>query len=797
MLLFLAALPFQFVSGQSLSINTDGSVADASALLDVKTIAKGILIPRLTEVQRLSIVLPATSLMVYQTNNVSGYYYNAGTPAIPDWKRIVSGTDIYWERNGNHIYNINTGYVGIGINAPLARLHVVDSTVIFSSAGGPGFTPGYLPISGAGRRMLWYPHKAAFRAGHVTGSNWDEDSIGVYSVSLGYDNKARALGSLALGYETTASGAYSTAMGNGTIASGFGASAIGSSTKASGTASTAMGTLSTASGSNSLAMGNLSTAAAVYSVAIGNNVIANSWNSISLGRYNDTIVTISNTWIPTEPLLIVGNGSDLTDKKNALVILKNGNTGIGTNMPLARLHVTDSSTIFSAPGQGNFTPGYLPVSGAGRRMIWYAHKAAFRAGYVNGNNWDEDSIGTYSVSLGYDNKATQFCSFALGHMNAAIGDHALALGSRTLATGVYSTSMGRQTTATGDFASTAMGMLTTASGESSTSMGRNTSASGYASTALGMSTMASGDRSTSMGTITLASGFASTSMGANTIASGEFSTSMGRYSSALGNYTTAMGSSTAVGNYSVAIGESVTANSLNSISLGRHNDTIVSVSYSWIPTEPLLIIGNGTGTTDKRNALVILKNGNTGLGINSPNAPLAFANTTGNKISFYESGLNSQYGLAVQAGQLQMYSDAPAARLSFGYYNSGLYTERMYLDNSTGILNVAGTNYPSDTRYKKQITLLQNPLEKIMAINGVEYLLRTDEFPSKNFGDQLQIGLLAQEVEKVLPQVVHTGTDGYKAIDYAKIVPLLVEAIKEQQRQIDGMKKQLAQTGNK
>ncbi|MEO6540103.1 MAG: hypothetical protein ABIN74_03885 [Ferruginibacter sp.] len=42
----------------------------------------------------------------------------------------------------------------------------------------------------------------------------------------------------------------------------------------------------------------------------------------------------------------------------------------------------------------------------------------------------------------------------------------------------------------------------------------------------------------------------------------------------------------------------------------------------------------------------------------------------------------------------------------------------------------------------------------------------------------MQVGLLAQEVEKVLPQVVQTGTDGYKAIDYAKMVPLLVEAIK-------------------
>ena len=138
-----------------------------------------------------------------------------------------------------------------------------------------------------------------------------------------------------------------------------------------------------------------------------------------------------------------------------------------------------------------------------------------------------------------------------------------------------------------------------------------------------------------------------------------------------------------------------------------------------------------------------------------------------------------------------MYTDVSTAKISFGYYTGGVFTERMYLTNNTGILTVAGTNYPSDARYKKQITRLQNPLEKIMAINGVEYFMRTDEFPLKQFDDKLQVGLIAQEVEKILPQVVQTGEDGYKAIDYAKIVPLLVEGIKEQQKQIDELKKQV------
>jgi hypothetical protein len=120
----------------------------------------------------------------------------------------------------------------------------------------------------------------------------------------------------------------------------------------------------------------------------------------------------------------------------------------------------------------------------------------------------------------------------------------------------------------------------------------------------------------------------------------------------------------------------------------------------------------------------------------------------------------------------------------------------MYLTNSTGILTVNGTNYPSDARYKKQVTRLQHPVEKILAISGVEYFMRVNEFPSKHFDDKLQVGLIAQEVEKVLPQAVQTNSDGYKSVDYARVVPLLVEAVKEQQKQIENQQRQIDELKN-
>ncbi|MEO6252233.1 MAG: hypothetical protein ABIO79_02975 [Ferruginibacter sp.] len=267
------------------------------------------------------------------------------------------------------------------------------------------------------------------------------------------------------------------------------------------------------------------------------------------------------------------------------------NVGIGTTTPQARLHVTDSSVLFSATGDIPGTIGNPPISGNGRRIMWYAGKAAFRAGFVGGTNWDKDSIGLYSFSTGFDTKAKGSAATALGYGTTASGTAATALGIITTASGEYSTALGNSTIASGD-ASTALGSLTIASGFTSTALGSGTIASGNYSTALGNSTIASGHFSTALGLETTASGLISTALGYNSNAAAE-------YSMALGQYTT--------------------ANSWNSISLGRYNDPIAtSPTTTWVGTEPLLIIGNGTGPSAKSNALVILKNGNVGMGTNTP-----------------------------------------------------------------------------------------------------------------------------------------------------------------------------------
>jgi len=99
----------------------------------------------------------------------------------------------------------------------------------------------------------------------------------------------------------------------------------------------------------------------------------------------------------------------------------------------------------------------------------------------------------------------------------------------------------------------------------------------------------------------------------------------------------------------------------------------------------------------------------------------------------------------------------------------------------------------SDKRFKKNIKTIDSAMDKVMALNGVTYDWRTEEFKNRNFPNTKQVGFIAQNVESVLPEVVQTYGDGYKAVDYSKVTALLTEAIKEQQLQIEAQT-QLIQT---
>ena len=106
--------------------------------------------------------------------------------------------------------------------------------------------------------------------------------------------------------------------------------------------------------------------------------------------------------------------------------------------------------------------------------------------------------------------------------------------------------------------------------------------------------------------------------------------------------------------------------------------------------------------------------------------------------------------------------------------------------------NIRATNdiiayYSSDERLKTNITYIDNAIRKIKQISGVEFDWIPVEGIHENKGHD--IGVIAQEIEKVLPEVVTTRDNGYKAVKYEKIIALLIQAIKEQQDQIDQLSK--------
>lgn len=94
----------------------------------------------------------------------------------------------------------------------------------------------------------------------------------------------------------------------------------------------------------------------------------------------------------------------------------------------------------------------------------------------------------------------------------------------------------------------------------------------------------------------------------------------------------------------------------------------------------------------------------------------------------------------------------------------------------------------SDVRYKKDITQLTHSLDNVMQLKGVHYYWKTEEFPEQKFNTDKQLGFIAQDIEKLYPELVLTDDNGYKSVDYSRLTPILVEAIKELKAEVDELK---------
>lgn len=292
------------------------------------------------------------------------------------------------------------------------------------------------------------------------------------------------------------------------------------------------------------------------------------------------------------------------------------NIGIGTTIPLSRLHVEQGNVLFNGPAVLPPIPAPLLVSGTGARLMWYPDKAAFRVGYVSFNSWDSSLIGRYSFAAGKDVTAQGSGSVALGLSSNAGGQVSIAIGSNCFASdssialgksaqsfgtkavaignaafsgssngfaignsanvpfaGTYGFAIGNNVTASGPY-SLAMGNNSSASGQYSVAIGTNLTASGQDAIAFGRNSQAIGNFSTSFGLSSIASGTYSTAFGVGTSASEPYTTAFGRDNTASGFAATAFGNnSIASGGNSLAMGYAVSATGGNSVSLGSYAST--------------------------------------------------------------------------------------------------------------------------------------------------------------------------------------------------------------------------------
>jgi hypothetical protein len=262
-----------------------------------------------------------------------------------------------------------------------------------------------------------------------------------------------------------------------------------------------------------------------------------------------------------------------------------------------------------------------------------------------------------------------------------------------------------------------MGQGTIASGDDSTAIGANTEASGIGSTAMGVNTTASGQYATAIGFRATASESRSVAMGNNTTANGYGSTAMGIATTASGVGSTAMGGgTTASGNGTTAIGNNTTANGYVSTAMGNRSKASDRSS---------LVVGeyNLLGSTVTNSATVF----------SLENAAFVIGNGT--------DGDNRSDALTV------------------------------LFDGTTTIAGDLSLN--SDARLKANIISLGSTLAKLLQIDGKTYTMKKDE------NKKQKIGVLAQDIEKVFPELV-SESNGVKSVNYQGLVPVLINALKEQ-----------------
>ena len=514
-------------------------------------------------------------------------------------------------------------------------------------------------------------------------------------------------------------------------ASGNYSTAMGHQTTASGYASTAMGEGTTASGSRSTAMGHQTTASGNYSTAMGYYTTASISYSTAMGHQTTASGYVS-TAMGTQT---TASGSRSTAMGEGTIASGNYSTAMGlytiasdrSSLVIGEYNllgstVTNSATQFSTDNTAFVIGNGADSDNRSDALTVLFNGDATLAGSMTATSFIGDGSQLTNLPSSGEDSPFSYNSNELGGIEVA--NYTIASGSNAFA----------------------VGNDNLASGSSSTAMGRGTIASGDDSTAMGANTEASGDYAVAMGNNTTASGNSSVAMGENSFASGLYSYSIGHLSEANGNNSVAIGndneangsSSTAIGRGNLANGETATATGQFTSASGKFS--LSSGLYS-----------NASGTTS-----VALGN-----------------NTIADGYGTLATGYFNTANANPQADSFDQSNTAFV--IGNGTFENRSNAFKVLFDGTTTIAGDLSIN--SDARLKANIVSLGATLTKLLQIDGKSYTMKKDE------SEKQKIGLLAQDIEKVFPELV-SESNGIKSVNYQGLVPVLINALKEQEERI-------------
>ena len=350
--------------------------------------------------------------------------------------------------------------------------------------------------------------------------------------------------------------------------------------------------------------------------------------------------------------------------------------------------------------------------------------------YAQGYQYNT-TVGNWGSAFGGGTTANGWHSFAINYQTQATNNNTLASGYQSIASGDTSTALGYESQASGT-RSVAIGSFTTASNTVSVAIGHNITASGLHSLGLGINTNATGSYSTAMGGTTTASGDVSTTMGTETIAADWASLVIGQYNSS--------GSS---------------ATSANSFSTSA----------------PAFVIGNGIDGSNRSDAFKVLFSGDTTLEGDITVKGNDISSSSATAITLSGTNVTTLGDLTVTGNDITFGNGETISNGSNGTISINANRTEMSNDLAVeGDLTIS-----SDARLKSNIVSLGSTLSKLLLIDGKSY---------EKDGKQ-RIGVLAQEIQEVFPELVAEDGNEMLAVNYQGLVPVLINALKEQQSEIE------------